>query len=185
MNMSEEEGTFFDALQDHLDLDITGVGATYDEDDEDDNHSTKQHNDDSEGPPLPKDSVLTAYLKGIQKCLHIELSQKKGKTGVRQWLLQELKKFNWVLPRQRVSYICNELPIEMYEIGYYRDVHVWFSEDQWGNNFLPPFVRIVGYKYLCKALRFPGTCGTSCVYAAICLLCYDETIQMHRMLGSC
>jgi hypothetical protein len=25
MNLSEEEDTFFDALQDHLDLDVTGV----------------------------------------------------------------------------------------------------------------------------------------------------------------
>jgi hypothetical protein len=100
-------------------LDVTGVGATYNEDDEDDNHSSKQHNDDSEGTALPKDSVMTAYLKAIQKRLQIELSQKKGKTGVRQWLLQELKKFNWVLPRHCVSYICNELAIEFYEIGYY------------------------------------------------------------------
>jgi hypothetical protein len=38
MNMSVGEDSFFDALQDDLDLDATGVEATYDEDEiEDDN----------------------------------------------------------------------------------------------------------------------------------------------------
>jgi hypothetical protein len=91
--MSVGEDTFFDALQDDLDLEVTGVGPTYDEEDEEDD--SKQQNDSDEGPSLPKGSFMAAYLKAIQGRLQKELSQKKGKVAVRTWLLQDLKKFNF------------------------------------------------------------------------------------------
>lgn len=126
-----EEALFFDALETHVDIgDIT---ATYDEDED---PASKRNG--SEGPELPKGSVMTGYLNAIQRRLKDELSQKKGAIGVRPWLLQELKKFDWMLPIHRAGYICNQLGINYYEIGYYRNVYVWFPEDQWGNQFLPP-----------------------------------------------
>ncbi len=54
LSMSVGEDIFYDALHDDLDLDVTGVGPTYDEDDKDDDANSKQQNDSEEGPPLPK-----------------------------------------------------------------------------------------------------------------------------------
>jgi hypothetical protein len=132
----EDGSFFFDAVEEH---DVAGISALYDEDDEIFDHHDFTNRDD-EGANIGldlKDSIMGVYCKAVQERTKMELSQKK-KCQVQPWLIQELKKNDWIIRRHRASYICNKLGIEYTEIAYYRDIHIWLPEERWGNSYIPP-----------------------------------------------
>ena len=58
-----------------------------------------------------------------------------------KWLVQELQKHNFVLPRRNAQRYCSELAQSNLfgaEQAYYRDVVIWLPDTQWEEIFLPP-----------------------------------------------
>jgi hypothetical protein len=83
------------------------------------------------------DSVMMAYCRALQQQMQLELSKNPGKKGVQQFLVKEIARNNYILPRHRVHFYCRQLNMKFQEIGYYHDVHVWLPHEQWGVMFMP------------------------------------------------
>jgi hypothetical protein len=86
---------------------------------------------------------MAVYLRAIQVRLREELSERLAKDApsMRKWLVQELQKHNFVLPRRNAQRYCSELAQSNLfgaEQAYYRDVVIWLPDTQWEEIFLPP-----------------------------------------------
>jgi len=126
---------FFDAEEEHH---VEDIVASYEEEDDSENGGYGDKEERMEESDIDfKESIMIQYLRSIQGRLKEELSQKQGKSQTRRWLVNELKKNNWIIPQCRSEFICRELGLGYTELAYYRDVHVWLPEERWDNGSLP------------------------------------------------
>ena len=116
--MSVGEDAFFDALQDDLDLEVTG------------DDSMQQNIWQCWWRSFLAQGLFYGSLsKGNPGAPPERILAEKGQGCSSNMATSRLETLNWSLPQHGASYICKELGIEFLEIGFYRDVHVWFPED--------------------------------------------------------
>ena len=63
-------------------------------------------------------------------------------------MLDECKKYSYVLPGKRASYYCRKLGITFHERAYYRDVHIWLPHIQYGTDFTPACINCKTCKHV-------------------------------------
>jgi hypothetical protein len=84
------------------------------------------------------ESVMMGYCRALQQQMRLEYSKHPGMKGVHRFLVKELERNNYVLPRHHARFYCRQMSLKFQEIGYYHDVHVWLPHEQWGLMFMPP-----------------------------------------------
>ena len=113
------------------------------EDDEDDAYDLTEDVDDSGGSPpggtasndVPS-GVSAEYLEAVYKRFQYEFTGKCKGLEV-AWLIELLKKNNYVVKKDQAECVCKKLDIDYSEPYYYRDVVVWVPDEQWGIECTP------------------------------------------------
>ena len=117
-----------------------------DMEDGDDEYDLTEDADDSGGDPsgvsepnaadVAPTGTSAEYLEAIYKRFQYEFTGKcKGLEAA--WLMELLKRSNFVVPREEAKYVCTKLKLRYSEPYYYQDVVVWVPDEQWGVECTP------------------------------------------------
>jgi hypothetical protein len=94
VQQEEEEDIFYDARSE---VSIGDIEADYDEDGDGNEDAAEEGVNDIDFD----ESCMMGYCRALQQQMRLEYSKHPGKKGVHQFLLKELERNNYILPRHR------------------------------------------------------------------------------------